>query len=136
MQKIINNKLTSSFNKIIKKLTLNFLFLFYFSRELSSNNDEEDQKTIEDEISSEINENHQNIESLPTPMDEKSNSTCSDIVMYQENSTNIDHMPSSFISPTKIPLCINDDSKNNKNDNSSEFFYDFKPENFHAEQFH
>lgn len=46
------------------------------------------------------------------------------------NPTNINKIPSAFSSPIQISLS----TENNQEDNSSEFFYDFKPENFHAEQ--
>ncbi|CAF0858415.1 unnamed protein product [Rotaria sordida] len=54
------------------------------------------------------------------------------------NNDNNNQIPSAFISPIKLEQIINDEQSTNDNntciDNSSELFYDFRPENFHAEQ--
>ena len=64
------------------------------------------------------------------PIDIKSNATTSEIV--------IEPIPSPFSSPIKLESIVDRQSSTTtndaSNDNLSEYFYEFQPENFHAEQ--
>ncbi len=68
--------------------------------------------------------------SLSSPIDVKTNGTITDNIN--------DEIPSPFSSPIKLEQIVNNEpsviKQDSSTDNPSEFFYDFQPEHFHAEQ--
>ncbi len=84
-----------------------------------------------DEIS--INDKQPSTESNPSETDTTKSSPSSPIpIKTNDIKPDNELIPSPFLSSIKLEQTI--DNEQSTTQNSSEFFYDFQPENFHAEQ--
>jgi hypothetical protein len=80
-----------------------------------------------------INDNQPVAESEPSETKPANSSSSSPIPIKTNDipSDNV-HIPSPFVSPIKLEQIL--DTEQSTTENSAEFFYNFQPENFHAEQ--
>ncbi len=122
------------------------MLCFCFSRELFPTSDEE-QQPIENDSPVITNDTEQGMKNTVTdetsvndrePITKESSPSSEIDVKSNETVTTNDDIPSPFSSPIKLEQIIDNEQpiieKDSSTENPSEFFYDFQPDNFHAEQ--